>query len=290
MTLWGAPTLTYDGNGNLVNDGVYIYTWNARNQLVQLQQGANTIASYQYDAFGRRQQKVVNGTATRFVYDGQNFVQERDGSDAVTANVLSGLRMDEVFARTKGAATTSYLVDHLGSIIAEANATGAIQTTYSYEPYGKTVQTGTASDSTQRYTGREQDTADLYYYRARYDPPVLDRFISEDPIGFLGDANVYGYVGGDPIARNDPMGLYALPGEESSACQQQPRPPPPRRPRPLPNPGDPPTPPCSGLPHPQSCQCQLSADQANCDNDYPPPQVMHAVCMENARHRFNLCI
>ena len=134
-------------------------------------------------------------------------MQERDGSDAVTANVLSGLRMDEVFARTKGAATTSYLVDHLGSIIAEANATGAIQTTYSYEPYGKTVQTGTASDSTQRYTGREQDTADLYYYRARY---CLHRYSIGSSVKirsvFCG-ANVYGYVGGDPISRNDPMGL-----------------------------------------------------------------------------------
>lgn len=33
---WGAPTLTYDLNGNLVNDGTYTYTWNARNQLIEL--------------------------------------------------------------------------------------------------------------------------------------------------------------------------------------------------------------------------------------------------------------
>jgi uncharacterized protein RhaS with RHS repeats len=49
----------------------------------------------------------------------------------------------------------------------------------------------------------------LYYYRARYYSPRLQRFISEDPIGFLGgDANVYAYVGEDPVSRRDPSGLH----------------------------------------------------------------------------------
>lgn len=46
------------------------------------------------------------------------------------------------------------------------------------------------------------------YYRARYYHPGLQRFISEDPLGFAaGDPNLYAYVGNNPIDRRDPLGL-----------------------------------------------------------------------------------
>jgi RHS repeat-associated protein len=45
------------------------------------------------------------------------------------------------------------------------------------------------------YTGWENDLTGLYYYRARYYHPTLQRFISEDPIEFAGgDVSLYGYV------------------------------------------------------------------------------------------------
>jgi RHS repeat-associated protein len=54
----------------------------------------------------------------------------------------------------------------------------------------------------------------LYYYRARYYSPGLQRFISEDPIGLLGgDVNFYVYVWSDPVNWIDPLGLDPiLPG------------------------------------------------------------------------------
>src|SRR5881296_3659226 len=59
------------------------------------------------------------------------------------------------------------------------------------------------------FTGREYDSTGLYYYRARYYNPTLQRFISEDPIGFAGgDTNLYGYVWNNPISFHDPLGLY----------------------------------------------------------------------------------
>ena len=63
-------------------------------------------------------------------------------------------------------------------------------------------------------TGRENDQpvlsgveGGLYYYRARYYSPTLQRFISEDPIGLDGGINFYVYVGNNPITRVDPFGL-----------------------------------------------------------------------------------
>ena len=49
----------------------------------------------------------------------------------------------------------------------------------------------------------------LYDYNARGYDPTMGRFISEDPSGFDGgDANLFCYVGNDPINSTDPTGLF----------------------------------------------------------------------------------
>jgi len=49
------------------------------------------------------------------------------------------------------------------------------------------------------------------YYRARYYDPKVGRFVSEDPIGFLGgDVNLYAYVRNRPSGWVDPSGLSSL--------------------------------------------------------------------------------
>jgi RHS repeat-associated protein len=101
------------------------------------------------------------------------------------------------------------LGDGLGSRIALADETGEVRTEYSYEPFGNTTTSGTPSSNQVQFTARERDATGLYYYRARYYDPSLQRFISEDPLGFGGgDSNLYAYVRNDPISSSDPFGLY----------------------------------------------------------------------------------
>jgi RHS repeat-associated protein len=152
---------------------------------------------------------TVQGTTTNFVYDGLNPVQEKNGA-TVTANLLTGLGIDEFFTRTDGVGVRSLLPDALGSTVALGDSTGTLQTQYTYEPFGYVTQTGQANTSSYKYTGREDDGSGLDYYRARYYHPRLQRFIAEDPIGFTsGDFNLYAYVGGNPISRTDPLGLFS---------------------------------------------------------------------------------
>ena len=100
----------------------------------------------------------------------------------------------------------------------------------SYEPFGKTNFNGTPSSNPFQYTGRENDGTGLYYYRARYYHPGLQRFIGEDPLNISSlqvNANdelrpaislillqdqfrfgdLYGYVGNNPLLYDDPLGL-----------------------------------------------------------------------------------
>ncbi|MBY0516238.1 MAG: RHS repeat-associated core domain-containing protein [Bacteriovoracaceae bacterium] len=49
----------------------------------------------------------------------------------------------------------------------------------------------------------------IYDWRARYYDPSSGRFLSEDPIGFLGgDYNLYRYVRNNPVLKNDPSGKW----------------------------------------------------------------------------------
>jgi RHS repeat-associated protein len=89
--------------------------------------------------------------------------------------------------------------------------TGTLQTQYTYEPFGVTTQTGATNTNSYKYTGREDDGTGLYYYRARYYQPRLQRFIAEDPIEFLGgDVNLYAYVESNPVNLNDSLGLDGM--------------------------------------------------------------------------------
>ena len=84
---------------------------------------------------------------------------------------------------------------------------GGVQTEYGYSPYGITRASSSAGNDF-RYTGREFEAEDLNYHRARYYDPTLGRWLREDPIEFNGeDANIYAYVGGNPISYFDPTGL-----------------------------------------------------------------------------------
>jgi RHS repeat-associated protein len=207
LASWNGTNPTYDPNGNLTGIGLQTYTWNDRNQLSANSAGS---ASFAYDGLGRRLSKTVGGTTTKFLYDGANVIQEQNSSNTATANLLTGLGIDQTFSRSVvGGATSSLLTDALGSTIALADANGAVQTSYTYDPFGAVTVSGAISTNTYQFTGRENDgSAGLYFYRARYYNPAINRFISEDPLGFPGgpDPNLYAYVGNDPTVA-DPFGL-----------------------------------------------------------------------------------
>jgi RHS repeat-associated protein len=166
-------------------------------------------ASFVYDGLGRRQRKTITGTITDFVYDGFNPVRETSGATIV--NLLTGLGIDEYLMRTTGGTTEQFLTDGLGSTMALSDSNGAVDTEYSYEPFGTATTISGESTNELSYTGRESDNTGLSYYRARYYHPGLARFISEDPTGFAGGGvNLFAYVANDPMKWTDPLGLEVL--------------------------------------------------------------------------------
>jgi len=194
-----------NANGNLTADASNTYAWDARNHLSAISGGAS--ASFVYDPFGRRMSKTIGAMATSFLYDELNPVQELQAG-APSANLLTGLGIDEYFQRTDASGASSYLTDALGSTLALANPAGGLATSYTYDPFGNTAVAGSSTNPFQ-FTSRENDGTGLYFNRARYYSPSLGRFISQDPMDFgAGDVNLYGYVANSPASDRDPLGPY----------------------------------------------------------------------------------
>ena len=213
QTQFSGATLTYDQNGNLTNDGVNTYTWDARNRLIGLSGGAT--ASFNYDPLGRRMSKTINGSATQFLYDGNDIAAEIGGG-AVGATYLRSLNIDEPFIRQSVIGNEHYHTDALGSSLALSTTQGTSSTTYTYEPFGKTMVAGSSGNALQ-FTGRENDAEGLLFYRTRYYSSARGRFLSRDPIGFGGGINLYAYAENNPVYWSDAYGLDKCDGGSSMA-------------------------------------------------------------------------
>jgi RHS repeat-associated protein len=211
MLSFNDKNITYDNNGNMTSVtnscGTTNYTWDVRNRLIGIQGYTSTCtslsASFKYDALGRRMEKTINGRTIQYLYDGLDIVQEIENG-LPSVNYIRTLNIDEPLARIEADGTVRYYqTDALGSVIGLTTENGQQSTVYSYDPFGNTTISGEASDNPFQYTGRENDGTGLYYYRARYYSPELQRFISEDPI--LTSHNSYIYI---PLLFGDPVALH----------------------------------------------------------------------------------
>ena len=210
-----AKNITYDDNGNLASMtngcGTTTYTWDVRNRIVGMSgfkpDCSPLTAMFEYDALGRRIEKTINGRTIQYLYDDLDIVQEIENG-LPSVNYMRTMSIDEPLARIEANGTVRYYqTDALGSVIALTDQTGAVKTQYQYDPFGNVTITGDTSDNPFQYTGRENDGTGLYYYRARYYSPELQRFISEDPIGLSGGINLYAYPD-NPISYVDPTGEF----------------------------------------------------------------------------------
>ncbi|WP_431824780.1 RHS repeat-associated core domain-containing protein [Burkholderia sp. F1] len=199
----------HDLNGNLTGDGVWTYTYDLDNRMKTASR-SGTSAALVYDPEGRLAKTTVNSVDTLLLYNGQNLAAEYDSTGAVTRRYVFGPGVDEPLVQYEGAGTASkswLYANQQGSIVAQANGSGATTSSQAYGPFGETDGTPASRFG---YTGQQYlAPLGLYYYKARMYSPTLGRFLQTDPIGYKDDLNWYAYVGNNPVNLADPGGLAA---------------------------------------------------------------------------------
>jgi len=235
-----------DSNGNtqtrVVGSNTTTYAWDFENRMSSVTlPGTGGTVSFKYDPFGRRIYKSSSAATSIYAYDGDNLVEETNAAGAAVARYSQTQNIDEPLALLRSGATSYYHADGLGSVTSLSSATGSIANTYTYDSFGKlTASTGSLVNPFQ-YTARESDTeTGLYYYRARYYDQNTGRFISEDPLGFDGDAvDFYGYAYGNATNFSDAFGLAGTGTATAPAPAPVKEPPKPIPEPPLPTPPEP---------------------------------------------------
>jgi RHS repeat-associated protein len=215
------------------------YVWDYANRLTALGVG-NATTSYSYDALGNR--VLQTGTSTTWIYPFKWYsVASSTGSGAQFAtttdyvfngdSLVATVDQETASGNATGTPATHYIhPDHLGSTNVVTNASGTVEQTLDYLPYGATrVNTGQNAASRQ-YIGQFADQSTLDYLNARFYDSSRGQFLSEDPIflqlgsrdaeklanrplrEILSDPqglNSYSYAEDNPITIKDPTGLMS---------------------------------------------------------------------------------
>jgi RHS repeat-associated protein len=203
-------SFTNDLEGRLTSQtglGAKTLSWDAKGRVKTV--GAET---YSYDPMDYRIGRSGGSLGNRSYYlEGEHLESEYSGSQ-LQAKYFRGSSTDELVAAwmvDSDGKLKPYLFhqDQVTSNTAVSGHNGGTTQSVKYQAFGQTQSTTGASPSRLKYTGREDDSTGLYYYRARYYDPQIGRFVSEDPLGFgAGDVNFYQYTSNNPVNANDPSG------------------------------------------------------------------------------------
>jgi RHS repeat-associated protein len=113
--------------------------------------------------------------------------------------------------QTTGQERIDYLTDPLGNVTATIDQNAKVLNRYTYKPFGELLsKTGTAPDPKFLWVGAHgyRQTGKKYadvYVRARHYDTRTGRWTTRDPL-WPGES-AYGYGGGSPTKRVDPMGM-----------------------------------------------------------------------------------
>ena len=206
MTQIGSSNPTYDANGNVTNDFLNTYSWDANSRPVTIDS-----VNVTYDALGRMVEQNKSGTYSEIVYDPLgNKLAFMSGQSLSKAYVP--LPAGDVATYGSSGLSNYHHADWLANFRLASTPTRTVPYDTAYGPFGELyAQSGSY---TAAFTGQTQDTApNVYDFPAR-EYGNQGRWPSPDPAGIAAvdptdpqTWNRYAYVRNSPLEMADHTGL-----------------------------------------------------------------------------------
>ncbi|MBS0576680.1 MAG: RHS repeat protein [Proteobacteria bacterium] len=209
ITGTGARTFGYDVNGNRISDsgtsGAIVFHYDPFNRMDTATKGGTT-TTYHVDPQGRRVYKSSGGSVwTHFVYGIDGTLLGENGAAGMTDYLWMG---GQPVALVRN--NTLYMVhtDQLGRPEIVTNAAKAVVWRASNYAFDRTVTLDTIGGLNLGFPGQYYDAeTGLWNNGFRDYDASVGRYVESDPLGLDAGVNTFGYVGGEPTAMSDPMGL-----------------------------------------------------------------------------------
>ena len=201
----------YDGNGNLIYDGLRSFAYDDENQLIQVLVSNQWLSQVTYDGKMRRRIRQeytwqggswVQTNEVCYVYDGNEVIQERNNYNLPTttytrgkdlsgslegAGGIGGLLSMTLNTELGPANSNSmyYYSDGNGNVTMMVNASQYIVAKYLYDAFGNILSAAgsLAQQNLYRFSSKEfHPNSGLVYYLYRYYDPHLQRWPNRDPL------------------------------------------------------------------------------------------------------------
>ncbi len=159
----------YDTNGNMLNDSIWLYSYNEDNRLVTVTDQAGGLKeSYVYDHGGSRKIKltVLNESLNKTAfYLSQSWIRD-EYTNGTIENTHYIHANNELLARKDASGeVTYYHPDHLGSTTVTTDGAGDLRERIMYLPYGSPRQ---SSEEMFQFTSQEYSSGlGIYDFGAR---------------------------------------------------------------------------------------------------------------------------
>lgn len=202
---------THDADGNMVEKLLptgerWTYQWDGAGQLREVVRPDGQAVAFAYDALGRRVRKEMGGSATAYVWDGNDMVHEVRPDMGVTTWEFEPETFAPV-AKIEGDRRYGVVTDHLGTPLALFDDAGEVAWKAQLDVYGAAQTDVMRTSCPWRWPGQYADEeTGLHYNRFRYYDPSSQRYVACDPIGLSGGAMLYLYPANLSV-QTDPFGL-----------------------------------------------------------------------------------
>jgi RHS repeat-associated protein len=161
------------------------------------------------DGLGRRVKGSWADPNASTFYDGDGVIKFT--ANLETADYVQGPGIDAPLIEYLAGQTPCYYATTGNRLIAYFQASGFKCPSERWQSHG---QVGGAVANSYGFSLSGNSDAGVSYFRNRLYDSNTGRFTSEDPIGFAGGINLYGYTGNNPASYTDPFGLSACKDRE----------------------------------------------------------------------------